>query len=311
MNAELDTKAGIPPGFRERACPVCGPGVSTTVFAESNYDPAKLNAFSFASRKSPELMHYRLLRCDGCDVLYASPAPILEEMHVGYEEASFDSAEEAGYAARTYAGVLKRMALPTKHGALDVGTGDGAFLRCLIEAGFTDVRGIEPSKAPVAAAAPDVAKLIELGFFERGRYPADSLSLLTCFQTMEHVDEPGMVAEEALRLLRPGGIFYTVCHSSRSLSAKLLGMRSPIFDLEHLQLFSPKSLRKLLESRGYEDVQVFYVSNVYPLHYWLKVFPLPNVVRSLALRLLKALRLHELPIPMRAGNLAGFGRKPK
>jgi SAM-dependent methyltransferase len=301
----------LPEGFRWRDCPVCGPGAPAEVFVESNYDPARLNAFSFASRKAPELMHYRLMRCQSCDVLYADPAPLLGRLSAAYVEADFDSGEEAAYAAKTYAGVIPKLGLSGRDGALDIGTGDGAFLEELLKAGFSKVQGIEPSQAPVTAAKAEIRKLIKLGFFKPGAYKAASLDLVTCFQTMEHVDAPAMVAKEAMRILRPGGAFYTVCHSHRSFSAALLGLRSPIFDIEHLQLFSPHSLRRLLEKQGYTQVQVFYLSNSYPLHYWIKVFPLPGALKTALVEWLKALNIADLPIPLRAGNLAGFGIKPR
>jgi len=51
-----------------RACPVCGAGPDlTTVFLDASFDPTKLTAASFASRKTPEFMSYRLLRCMGCE----------------------------------------------------------------------------------------------------------------------------------------------------------------------------------------------------------------------------------------------------
>ena len=55
--------------------------------------------------------------------------------------------------------------------------------------------------------------------------------------------------KEAFRILKPGGAIFLIGHNRRrSLSARLLGRRSPIFDIEHLQLFSPRSLRQLLIS---------------------------------------------------------------
>jgi SAM-dependent methyltransferase len=310
-SARMKDGLSLPKGFRWRDCPVCGPGVPAVLFAESNYDPARMNAFSFASRKAPELMHHRLVTCTGCDLLYCDPAPQFGTIVGAYQEASFDSGEEAAYAARTYADVIPRLGLGSRQGSLDIGTGDGAFLEELLKAGFTGVMGIEPSKAPRQAAKPAIRKLIKPGFFKPGSYRKNSLDLVTCFQTMEHVDAPAMVAAEAMKILRPGGAFFTVCHSHRSFSALVLGRRSPIFDIEHFQLFSPKSLRRLLEKHGYTGVQVFYLSNVYPLHYWLKVFPLPDGLKKGLLSVLKALGLADLPIPLRAGNLAGFGIKPR
>lgn len=296
-----------PKGFRRRNCPVCGTDGNASVFAESNYDSSRVSSFSFASRKLPELMHYRLLHCLACDVLYANPAPDLGALARAYEEADFDSGEEAGCAARTYARLLPRLGLKDKDGALDIGTGDGAFLRCLLDAGFTRVQGVEPSLAPIKAAPPGIRGLIRYGLFNAADYTPSSLSLVTCFQTMEHLDQPRAVCEAVYRLLKPGGAFYTVCHSYRSLSAKILGRCSPIFDIEHLQLFSQKSLKHLLESQGFDDVQVFPISNRYPLHYWMKIFPVPAPLKSGLIAASKAMAVGGVPVALRAGNVAAFG----
>ena len=45
----------------DRACPLCGSSDQSRVVAESNIDLQKLDSFAFASRKSPEHMHPRLI----------------------------------------------------------------------------------------------------------------------------------------------------------------------------------------------------------------------------------------------------------
>jgi SAM-dependent methyltransferase len=301
----------MPRGFRKRACPVCGPAAPAELHAEAHFDPARLGRFSFASRKAPELMHYRLLRCRDCDTVYASPAPPPAFLARAYDAAAFDSGEEAAWAARTYARALRRLGPQCRDGALDIGTGDGAFLGELLKAGFTRVRGVEPSRAPIAAARPELRRLIRHGLFSPREAPVGSLGLVTCFQTLEHLDRPAATLRQALRLLRPGGAFYAVCHNHRALSARLLGRRSPIYDVEHLQLFSPRALRRLLESCGYRDVTVTPILNTYPLRYWLKLLPLPAALKSRLLEFLKTGRLGRLPLALPAGNLLGLGFKPR
>src|SRR5438270_5176078 len=139
------------PVMAERACPVCGSVDASHVYAESNVDAARLDQFSFASLKLPEYMHHRLVECRACDLLYASPVPATPDLAKAYEEAAFDSGPEAHYAARTYARFLPEIcgSVPDRGGAIDIGTGDGAFLEELLSAGFTDVVGVEPSAAPI------------------------------------------------------------------------------------------------------------------------------------------------------------------
>src|SRR3989442_15887244 len=122
-----------------RACPICESREKSRVFAETNVAVQTLDRFAFASRKIPEYMHWRLVECRRCDLLYADPAPPAEELATLYRNADFDSAAEARQASRTYAGFLPRIAkeLPDLVGAVDVGTGDGAFLHELLAAGFS------------------------------------------------------------------------------------------------------------------------------------------------------------------------------
>lgn len=294
--------------LRDRPCPVCGPGAPFAVEADADFDPARLTSFSFASRKLPELMHHRLLRCGRCGVLYASPAPRSGELAAAYQAAAFDSGDEARLAADTYAAELLARPLASRRGALDIGTGEGAFLKRLLEAGFTGVRGVEPSRAPIAAAEPAIRKLIRPGIFAERDWKRSSLGLVTCFQTLEHLDDPMGVLRSSLRLLKPGGAFFTVCHNQRSLSARLMGRRSPIYDIEHLQLFTQGSLAQLLRNAGFERVAVWPISNRYPIRYWLRLFPFPEALKA---ALLKAARgpLGSPKLPLRAGNMAAIGYK--
>jgi SAM-dependent methyltransferase len=293
----------------DRVCPICGTSEFAKVFAESTVDAGKLNEFAFASRKVPEYMHHRLMQCEQCDLLYADPVPAPDELSVAYRDAAFDSGEEAGFAARTYGRLLPGVerGLPDKIGALDIGTGDGAFLGELLSRGFTQVRGVEPSSAPIAAADASIRPLIRHGLFNVDDEPAGSISLITCFQTIEHLSEPLAVCRDVLKLLKPGGAMLIACHNRRALTNRLLGRRSPIFDVEHLQLFSPRSAIQLLQTAGFGAVSVHTYVNRYPMHYWARLFPLPGGLKPRLIGFLKAIGVGHLPLPMPAGNIAVVG----
>ena len=294
-----------------RACPLCGSKDQSNVFAQERIDLAELGPFAFASRKLPEYMHYRMLVCPKCDLLYASPIPRLDALATAYQSADYDSAIEAQYAARSYARILRGILgqLPDRTGALDIGAGDGAFLRQLLKLGFTDVVGVEPSEAPIAAAHETVRPLVRRGLFSAGDFPKESFSLITCFQTLEHLYDPLVMCRDAFGLLKPGGAVFFVFHNRRALSAKLLGLRSPIFDIEHLQLFSRQSARFLLEACGFQRVQLQGFWNCYPLSYWLRLFPLPKPLKKATLAAAEATRFGLMPIALPAGNLAAVGFK--
>lgn len=296
-----------------RVCPLCGSTDTSRIFAEADFDFNRLDGFAFASRKLPEYMHYRLIECKRCDLLYATPLPKEDFLVEGYSEAAYDSSEESHNAARTYASFLPAIMerLADLRGALDIGAGDGAFLEFLLEHGFEGIVGIEPSRAPIAAARHDIVPLIREGVFCTGDHDPEKFSLITCFQTLEHLYDPLAMVRGVWRLLKPGGAAFFICHNRRSLSARLLGTKSPIFDIEHLQLFSPESARYLLEQNGFSSVTVSPIVNRYPLRYWMRLAPLPQNLKLSLISAIDRIGLGGLPLSIPAGNIAVIGYKSK
>ena len=294
-----------------RACPLCGSTDESNVFADADFDPAGWDEYAFASRKMPEYMHYRLVLCPCCDLLYASPLPTLEMLARAYQDAAYNSETESEYASRTYARFLPTLMdrIPDLDGALDIGAGDGTFLAQLLAHGFSRVVGVEPSQAAISAARGRFKPLIRHGLFCADDFRDERFSLITCFQTMEHLYDPLKICREVFSLLKPGGAVFLICHNRRSLSAVFLGLKSPIFDVEHLQLFSYRSASFLLAKAGFTNIATMPVINRYPLRYWLKLAPLPQKLKQGAMAYLGNHDLGDLSFPLFAGNLAIVGSK--
>ena len=272
--------------MQTRCCPVCGVGEpQSTVFLEASFDPARLTDASFASRKTPEFMSYRLLRCLACHTVYAAAAPPPEMLANAYAAAAYDSAEEASLAADTYAAALAPALalLPHRGRVLEIGTGTGALLARMLRAGFAQAVGVEPSRAAISQADPAVRPMITEGVFTETDFEPESFDLICCFQTLEHVPDPRALVRSCARLLRPGGMLALVTHDYAAPLNRLLGRRSPIIDIEHLQLFCRASLDRLLRDAGLPTQQTHVLVNRYPLRYWLRLMPLPEgLKRSVA-----------------------------
>ena len=216
-----------------RPCPLCGSSDDSQVAARARFDADRLDEFAFSSRKPPEYMHHRLIACPVCDLVYASPVPATpQSLAKAYEDAAFDSDVESRYASFTYGRLLARLeaTLPDLIGAIDVGTGDGAFLEQLLAHGFTDVVGVEPSSAPIRAAKAPIRPLIRSGPFEFQQGDEGRFSLVTCFQTLEHLYDPAALPA---RIRHPEGQRRHPDRLSQSACGVGKAPRHEIADLRH------------------------------------------------------------------------------
>ncbi len=288
-----------------RFCSICGQG-SSNLHLEGNFQQEKLNEFSFSSRKEPEPFHLRLFLCEDCDLIYANPALSEKITDSQYQEAAFDSNIEAAYAARTYAKYLPQKSAITS--ALDIGTGGGEFLFELQKVGVKNLCGVEPSVSAINTAHSQIKPFIRQGFFDRKNYQENQFDLVSCFQTLEHVFDPLQLSCDAYSLLKKDGRFFVVTHNFRGRVNQILGEKSPIYDIEHLQLFSPKSLRRMLENAGFKDIKVFSIINTYPIFYWLKLFPKFPTKKAL-IEFLKKAKIGHLAISLPIGNLGAIATK--
>ena len=297
---------------KSRSCPVCHTSrEKAKLFVEKNIDPAKFSGFSFASRKEPEYMCHQLVQCPNCDLVYVDMPPGEDELAHAYHVADYDSSEEANDASAAYIRAIQPTLgkLARRQSALEIGSGTGIFLESLSHAGFTKLVGVEPSSAAIAAAPEYRRAWIREGIFEENDFEPDSFDLICCFMTMEHVHDPEVVARAAFRLLRPGGAFVTVTHDYRSLINRLLGKRSPIIDIEHMQLFSRNSVLYLFEHADYADVTVKAFVNTYSLRYWVRLAPLSRGIKSAMSGLMVSSGLGNFKLGVNVGNLIATGFK--
>ena len=295
-----------------RHCPLCGAGPEQAEpFLSDTRDESRVSASSFASRKVPEYMSHAMVRCRSCDLAYVDRPPTVASLAASYHEADYDSAEEAEDAADAYAHALKPVLerMKGRGAALEIGTGTAAFLERLKNAGFSELVGVEPSKAAIAAAPAHRKEWIREGIFEEKDFAPDSFDLICCFMTLEHVQDPGALVASAYRLLKPGGVFVGVTHDRRGMLNRLLGRRSPIVDIEHMQLFSAESARRLLQINGYGDVGGTSFWNSYRPSYWLRLVPMPDGLKGVLTQMVRGSWVDRRRLSVNVGNFMSWGFK--
>lgn len=287
-----------------RSCPGCG-GLGARKYS-SNIVESKFSSTTYSSRKSPELMHHALAQCNICASLFVEELPDSVELIQNYISASFDSQIESEYAAKTYCNYLKRLKLLRGKRILDIGCGDGTFIKLALELGAIAVEGIEPSIGAVSHAGEVIGR-IRSEPIENYNFNSD-FDLVTCLQTLEHLENPSKTFSKMSSAISKDGHIAVVCHDRLSLVNRLLGRKSPIFDIEHLQMFSRLGLESLFRNAGLDVIHSRPIVNRYPLGYWLRLAPFPKGIKNLIERNRRS-RILSFPISLMVGNRLVVGKK--
>jgi SAM-dependent methyltransferase len=309
MSEVLDT---VLPQMRTTRCAICEREGGAAERWRATFDPEAFNARVFSARRLPDRVHYRMVTCNTCGLVRSDPVAdeaLLAEL---YASSSFDYGEEVASIQATYGRALGWLETrsPRHEALLEIGCGNGFFLQQARRQGWSEVRGVEPSADAVAKAPPELDGAIVQDVMRPGVFAPESFDAVCLFQVLDHISGPVELLEECLTVLRPGGHVLALNHNVSAWSARLLGERSPIVDIEHTYLYSPETMRRLFTKAGFVDPQVRSVRNTYSVAYLAQLVPLPAGLKSRLLGALRAGPVGRLRVTVPLGNLCLIARKP-
>lgn len=211
-------------------------------------------------------------QCEACELLFRNPRPTQSEIARSYDTGGTFAVWQEEETARA-AMWERRLAMLCKYKnqgrLLDVGTGDGRFLRVCRDAGFS-VEGTEVSSAGAAYAQRQGFE-VKMGQFTAIDLPGSSFDAITIWHVLEHVPDPAAVLRKAHSLLRADGVLIVAVPNEENFFVRRrLGLSETsnpfaplIFGGEiHLTYFRPSSLLSTLRSAGFE-VLYFGVDDIY------------------------------------------------
>lgn len=202
--------------------------------------------------------------CRICDLTLQVPRPRAEQIAKyygpGYYRAWGENGNEDGYwgLKRALFSRLVGLAgtLPENAKALDVGCATGACLSVFEDLGL-QAFGVDVNPYAVEQAGMRTASAIIFeGTLEDAPFERGGFSLAVLSDVLEHVLDPRALMRQVLAFLGPNGMAVVLTPDIHSMSARLFGARWPHYKAEHLNLYSPRSLRKLAESCDYCDISV-------------------------------------------------------
>jgi len=293
-------------------CAICGtPGNATEIYP-ANFDLEHLNPRIFSARRLPDRIHYRMVKCNNCGLVRSDPAADSGTLAELYRQSRFDYGAEVASLRRTYGHYLSRLdAFGARKGSLlEIGCGNGFFLEEAQAHGYADVRGVEPGSRIVAMAAPSIRDHIVCDIMRPGLFVPGTFDVACLFQVFDHISDPVALLRECANILKNRGLILILNHNIESVSARLLGERSPIIDIEHTYLYSVNTLSAIVRKAGLKVHRAGTVLNSYPLEYLMRLMPFPIPLKHPLLRILKASKLGHIPLSAPIGNLFLVAEKP-
>ena len=242
-------------------CPLC----SSNNFSEDKFASAILNLADI----------HRVSQCRQCGFRFLSPRPNQLEYQQAYGlgtgpllelypmRTAFYS-EQADIRLEEYGRKLDRLRKAgAKEKLLEIGSSSGLFLNAARQRGF-QVEGIEPNAEDRRLALERFGLSLRPGGVEDQEIVPGTFDVVFSSHVFEHLLDPVTVANMVTIWLRPGGLhFIEVPNQFDQLVMKVkkwTGRMSPVrrefLSIHHPMFFSPRTLRKLVESAGCTIVSV-------------------------------------------------------
>ncbi len=266
---------------------------------------------NLSARRAPKRVHFRIVECAKCGLIYSNPIYTEQKILDLYKESEFIDEQQLSNMLEDYLYQLKAaVSIVKKKGRLlEIGCGNGFFLKAALDLGFEDVCGVEPGRDAVSKAHPSVKDKIINDTFSAEIFDEKSFDLICVFQVMDHLLDPSEFLSDIHKILKDDGVILLINHNVRFILTRLLGSKSPMFDIEHIYLFDKLTIRKILEKNNFEIITISNTKNNYTLGYCLKMFPLPSFLKNILLKVSSALNLSDKTIKIPAGNMVSIARK--
>jgi len=212
--------------------------------------------------------HFFVNQCKQCNAIFLSPTPTEAQLAVAYSDEYYGEREDKfdGLIERVLDYFrTKRAALVAKHApkppngrakVLDIGCGNGNFLKFMQQQGAFEVHGVErPGKAAQRASKiPDAT--IHQGVIESQNFAPNTFDAITLFHVFEHLSEPIRTLDIIQKILKPNGVLVISFPNIDSIQSRLFkGKWLHLDPPRHLFFFTPKDFRREMEKYGFDVLE--------------------------------------------------------
>jgi SAM-dependent methyltransferase len=303
--------------LRIETCPCCGAPAASARPSVASSPPAETVGAErhgkFLSGYTNERIFFTYFECANCSARFC-PTYYRQSQLDGLYGRQAENMVSVPLAARKrtqddYIRLLRRHSRMAGN-FLEIGPDLGLFASAFAKGGSFDHFWLyEPNREvhqPLAANFRGLSHGISADLFRAADVPPQSVSTAVMIHVLDHLLRPADFLQEVRTSLEPGGVLFIVTHDCESMLARMLGRRWPPYTLQHPQLFSQRAITTLLQTNGFEVVEIVKTTNYFPLPFLMRaaltVFGLPERLVPEATAPLLGLKL---------GNIGTIARKPR
>jgi SAM-dependent methyltransferase len=146
--------------------------------------------------------------------------------------------------------------MPERGRLLDFACADGFFFEQAQKRGW-DAHGVDCGEWTKDAAKARGLNNLHVGDLANLGFPDHHFDVVYAAQVFEHLTDPKADLRQLYRILRPGGLLYIDVPNYRTLPI-LFGRDDFVLNAppQHVNYFTPRTLRLLLESHNFTDVRM-------------------------------------------------------
>ena len=232
-------------------CPICD-----TQLGERSFTETYISSFNN--------QEYRKYECPKCDLHWWEPLELMPEF---YESEVFTYYISFHKVIRSRAEHYHKHFLNLKYPKgklLDIGCGDGVFIKEAMKLGFTvygidfDAKSIETVKRNLNIETVYAMSLEE--FYEQAKKENLKFDIITFFEVLEHQDKPKIFLKLVRDLLREEGIVAGSVPNRDSMFQVVLNQKIDHWvdhPPHHFLRFSEKAMKNILKICGFKEVEVY------------------------------------------------------
>ena len=213
---------------------------------------------------------------------------------------------------RTFASALSEIerVAGSKGKLLNIGTAAGAFVAAARAQGW-DAEGCEPNKWLAEWGSRHYGFRIRQGSVCDQGYEDHSFDVVTLWDVIEHTPNPRQMLDRCRELLKPGGVLVVNFPDIGSWVAQAMGRRWLFLTSVHLFYFDRSTMRRMLESAGYNVVRTRPHVQRLELDYILfRGSILSDTLSRFARSVVKTVGLSRAHVPYWLGQTLMIGRRP-